>query len=124
MIALDAKVKSDMRVTELEKQLEKAKQVVDAKAKEAAGSQQLASAAASVKQVVCIQQDPRAILAPVTATTSSSPAASAENESRPSVSSTAQSAKDAPKTAPKKKRRPWNPGRQPQQQQDHQQPPQ
>ena len=124
MIALDAKVKSDTRVTELEKQLETARKVADAKAKEAAGFQQTASAAASVKHVVCIQQDPRAILAPVTATTSSSPAASAESKSRPPVSSTAQSDKDAPKTAPKKKRRPWNPGRQQQQQQDHQQPPQ
>ena len=49
MIVLDAKVKSDMPVTELEKRLEKAKQVVDAKAKEAAGSAQMASAAAFSK---------------------------------------------------------------------------
>ena len=124
MIALDAKVKSDMRVAELEKRLEKAKQVADAKAKEAAGSQQLASAAASVKHVLCVQQDPRDILAPVTVTASSTPTTSAENGSRPSVSTIAQSAKDAPKVTPKKKRRPWNPGRQPQQQQHHQQPPQ
>ena len=49
MIALDAKVKSDKRVAELEKWLEKAKQVADAKAKEAAGSAQMASAAAFSK---------------------------------------------------------------------------
>ena len=91
MIALDAKVKSDMRVAELEKRLEKAKQVADAKAKEAAGSQQLASAAASVKHVLCVQQDPRDILAPMTATASSTQTASAENGSRPSVLTTAQS---------------------------------
>ena len=119
MAALDAMVKSEMRVAGLEKQLEKARQVADAKAKEATGFAQKALAATAVKHVICIQQDPRAILAPVTATSSSTPAASAKKESRPSFSSTAKDAKDAkdaqdaPKAPPKLKRRPWNPkGRQ------------
>ena len=124
MIASDTKVKSDLRVAELEKQLVKAKKVADAKAKEAAGSAQEAVAAASAKHLLCIQQDPRDILAPVTATASTAPTASAEKGSRPSGSTVAKSAKDAPKVPPKSKtRRPWNPkGRQQQQQQHHQQP--
>ena len=83
MIAFDAKVRSDMRVAELEKRLEKARQVADAMAKEATGSAQMTLAAASVKHVVFIQYDPRDILAPVTATALSTPDASAENGSRP-----------------------------------------
>ena len=124
MIASDAKVKSDLRVAELERQLVKAKKAADAKAKEAAGSAQEAVAAATAKHLLCIQQDPRDILAPVTATASTAPTASAEKGSRPSGSTVAKSAKDAPKVPPKSKtRRPWNPkGRQQQQQQHHQQP--